>query len=86
VGIGAIIWVGVKQASQTAGPGPCFNASCAITSLADSGTNLSLSVTNQQWSINSNGTVTIGRYGTATADQTRSSPCETGRSPVRPSP
>ena len=29
------------------GPGPCFNASCAITSLTGSGTNLSLTVTNQ---------------------------------------
>jgi hypothetical protein len=45
--MGAILWVGVKQASQTVGPGPCFNASCAITSLVGSGTSLSLSVTNQ---------------------------------------
>ncbi|HEY0752416.1 MAG TPA: cellulase family glycosylhydrolase [Ktedonobacteraceae bacterium] len=45
--MGAILWVGVKQATQTQGPGPCDNASCAITSLKGSGTNLSLSTTNQ---------------------------------------
>jgi hypothetical protein len=45
--IGLILWVGVKQATQTVGPGPCENASCAITSLNGSGTNLSLSITNQ---------------------------------------
>jgi hypothetical protein len=45
--IGSILWVGVKQATQTVGPGPCENASCAITSLGGSGTNLSLSITNQ---------------------------------------
>jgi hypothetical protein len=47
LGMGSILWTGVKQASQTQGPGPCENASCAITSLNGSGTNLSLSVTNQ---------------------------------------
>jgi hypothetical protein len=47
LGMGAILWVGVKQATQTVGPGPCENASCAITSLNGSGTNLSLSITNQ---------------------------------------
>ena len=47
LGMGTIIWVGVKGASQTSGPGPCFNASCAITSLNGSGTNLSLSINNQ---------------------------------------
>jgi hypothetical protein len=47
LGIGTIIWVGVKQATQTQGPGPCENASCAITSLEGSGTNLSLSINNQ---------------------------------------
>ena len=46
-GIGTVLWTGVKEATQTAGPGPCENASCAITSLNGSGTNLSLSVTNQ---------------------------------------
>jgi len=46
-GIGSVLWTGVKQATQTVGPGPCENASCAITSLAGSGTNLSLSLTNQ---------------------------------------
>jgi hypothetical protein len=47
LGMGAILWVGVKQATQTQGPGPCENASCAITTLGGSGTNLSLSITNQ---------------------------------------
>jgi hypothetical protein len=45
--VGSILWVGVKQATQTQGPGPCENGSCAITSLNGSGTNLSLSITNQ---------------------------------------
>ena len=45
--MGSILWTGVKQAAQTNGPGPCENASCAITSLNGSGTNLSLNVTNQ---------------------------------------
>jgi hypothetical protein len=47
LGMGAVLWTGVKQATQTQGPGPCENASCAITSLNGSGTNLSLSVNNQ---------------------------------------
>jgi hypothetical protein len=47
LGIGTILWTGVKQTTQTVGPGPCENASCAITSLNGSGTNLSLSLTNQ---------------------------------------
>jgi hypothetical protein len=47
LGLGAILWTGVKQANQKSGPGPCENASCAITSLNGSGTNLSLSVTNK---------------------------------------
>ena len=47
LGMGSVLWTGVKQATQTAGPGPCENASCAITSLGGSGTSLSLSVTNQ---------------------------------------
>ncbi len=47
LGMGSILWTGVKQATQTQGPGPCENASCAITSLNGSGTNLSLSITNQ---------------------------------------
>ena len=47
MGVGSILWTGVKQATQTVGPGPCENASCAITSLNGSGTNLSLSITNQ---------------------------------------
>jgi len=36
-----------RRPPKTVGPGPCENASCAITSLAGSGTNLSLSLTNQ---------------------------------------
>ena len=47
LGMGSVLWTGVKQANQTQGPGPCENASCAITSLNGSGTNLSLTVTNQ---------------------------------------
>ena len=47
LGMGSILWTGVKQATQTQGPGPCENASCAITSLNGSGTNLSLSITNR---------------------------------------
>jgi hypothetical protein len=43
LGMGSLLWTGVKEANQQQGPGPCFNASCAITSL--NGT--SLSVTNQ---------------------------------------
>jgi hypothetical protein len=46
-GIGSILWVGVKNANQTYGPGPCENVSCALTSLNGSGTNLSLSINNQ---------------------------------------
>lgn len=45
--MGSILWTGVKRGDQTVGPGPCFNASCAITSLNGTGTNLSLAVTNQ---------------------------------------
>ncbi len=47
LGMGSVLWVGVKQATQTVGPGPCENASCAVTSLNGSGTSLSLSVTSQ---------------------------------------
>ncbi|MEV6446495.1 ricin-type beta-trefoil lectin domain protein [Amycolatopsis sp. NPDC051716] len=47
LGMGSLLWTGVKRADQTVGPGPCFNASCAITSLNGTGTNLSLTVTNQ---------------------------------------
>jgi hypothetical protein len=47
LGMGSILWTGVKFADQTVGPGPCFNASCAITSLNGSGSNLWLSVNNQ---------------------------------------
>ncbi len=47
LGMGSIIWVGVKTASQSTGPGPCENASCAITTLKGSGTTLSLSINNQ---------------------------------------
>lgn len=62
LGIGAVLWVGVKTASQSTGPGPCDNASCGITTLAGSGTNLSLTLNNQSgldrlqwgWGIGSN--------------------------------
>ncbi|NUP51137.1 MAG: cellulase family glycosylhydrolase [Catenulispora sp.] len=47
MGIGSVLWVGVKEASQTQGPGPCDNASCAITTLNGSGTSLSLTLNNQ---------------------------------------
>ncbi|MET8948240.1 ricin-type beta-trefoil lectin domain protein [Streptomyces sp. NPDC004542] len=47
LGMGSVLWTGVKEAAQTQGPGPCENASCAITSLTGSGTNLSLTVTNR---------------------------------------
>jgi hypothetical protein len=47
LGMGSILWTGIKQTNQTVGPGPCDNASCAITSLNGSGTNLSVTVTNQ---------------------------------------
>ncbi|WP_229925008.1 hypothetical protein [Streptomyces sulfonofaciens] len=33
LGMGSILWTGVKETNQTQGPGPCENASCAITSL-----------------------------------------------------
>jgi hypothetical protein len=47
LGMGAILWVGVKNATQTYGPGPCENVSCGITTLNGSGTNLSLTINNQ---------------------------------------
>jgi hypothetical protein len=47
LGIGSVLWTGVKQTTQTVGPGPCESASCAITSLEGTGTDLSLAVTNQ---------------------------------------
>ncbi|MFJ9770666.1 ricin-type beta-trefoil lectin domain protein [Kitasatospora sp. NPDC101157] len=47
LGMGSVLWTGVKEAARTQGPGPCENASCAITSLNGSGTNLSLTVTNR---------------------------------------
>jgi hypothetical protein len=46
-GMGSILWAGVKFANQTQGPGPCENASCAITSLQGTGPNYSLSINNQ---------------------------------------
>ncbi|RSM43203.1 carbohydrate-binding protein [Amycolatopsis balhimycina DSM 5908] len=68
LGMGSLLWTGVKRADQTAGPGPCFNASCAITSLTGTGTNLSLTVTNRSgldrlrygWGLNDNGDGTAG--------------------------
>jgi hypothetical protein len=61
-GIGTILWTGVKETNQTQGPGPCDNASCAITTVHGSGTNLSVSLNNQSgldrlqygWSQNNN--------------------------------
>jgi Ricin-type beta-trefoil lectin domain/Cellulase (glycosyl hydrolase family 5) len=44
LGMGSILWTGVKGTTQTSGPGPCENASCAITTLNSNGT---VSVTNQ---------------------------------------
>ena len=46
-GMGSILWTGVKNATQTQGPGPCENASCAITSLHGTAPNYTLSITNQ---------------------------------------
>ncbi|MGW2491365.1 RICIN domain-containing protein [Streptomyces sp. NPDC001606] len=46
-GMGSILWAGVKFADQTQGPGPCENASCAITSLQGSAPNYTLSINNQ---------------------------------------
>jgi hypothetical protein len=44
MGMGSVLWTGVKGTTQTSGPGPCENASCAITTLSSNGT---VSVTNQ---------------------------------------
>ncbi|MFI5065562.1 MAG: ricin-type beta-trefoil lectin domain protein [Streptosporangiales bacterium] len=44
LGMGSVLWTGIKGTTQTAGPGPCENASCAITTLNTNGT---VSVTNQ---------------------------------------
>ncbi len=60
LGIGSVLWTGVKENTQTSGPGPCENASCAITTLNSDGTGVS--VTNQSgldrlqygWGITSN--------------------------------
>jgi hypothetical protein len=46
-GMGSILWAGLKFATQTQGPGPCENASCAITSLQGSAPNYTLSTNNQ---------------------------------------
>jgi hypothetical protein len=62
LGMGSVLWVGVKGATQTEGPGPCSNASCALTSLIGGGTSLGLSVNDQSgldrlqygWGISSN--------------------------------
>ncbi|WP_308011870.1 RICIN domain-containing protein [Actinacidiphila acidipaludis] len=47
LGMGSVLWTGVREANQTQGPGPCENASCAVTALSGSGTDLSVHVTNQ---------------------------------------
>jgi hypothetical protein len=44
LGMGSVLWTGVKGTTQTSGPGPCENASCAITTLNSDGT---VSVTSQ---------------------------------------
>ncbi|WP_052398228.1 NPCBM/NEW2 domain-containing protein [Streptomyces sp. NRRL F-5123] len=46
-GMGSLLWTGVKFADRTQGPGPCENASCAITSLQGSAPNYTLSINNQ---------------------------------------
>jgi hypothetical protein len=80
LGMGSLLWTGVKQATQTVGPGPCDNASCAITSLNGTGTDLSLNITNQsgldrlQWSWGTGtnpGGATSVRRATAPATATR---------------
>lgn len=45
--MGSILWTGVKFAAQTQGPGPCENASCALTSLSSTRDGHALSVVNQ---------------------------------------
>jgi len=65
MGMGSVLWTGVKAVGQTAGPGPCENASCAITGLNSNGT---VSVTNQSgldrlqygWGISNNAGSTTG--------------------------
>jgi hypothetical protein len=47
VGIGSVLWVGLREAGQTQGPGGCDNASCALTTLGGSGTNPSVTLNNQ---------------------------------------
>ena len=47
MGMGSILWAGLKFASQSQGPGPCENASCAITSLQGSAPNYTLSINNK---------------------------------------
>lgn len=72
--MGSLLWTGVKRADQKTGPGPCFNASCAITSLTGSGTNLSLTVTNQSgldrlrygWGLNATHGGSANQSGTGT--------------------
>jgi Cellulose binding domain len=96
LGMGSILWTGVKQATQTVGPGPCENASCAITSLNGSGTSLSLSITNQSgldrlqygWGGGGGATPTPGTTPTPTSTSTPT-PTKTPTStptPVTPTP
>jgi hypothetical protein len=59
LGMGSVLWTGVKETTQTTGPGPCESGSCAITTLNNDGT---VSVENQSgldrvqwgWGIGSN--------------------------------
>jgi hypothetical protein len=86
LGMGSIIWVGVKTASQSIGPGPCENASCAITTLNGSGTTLSLSINNQSgldrlqygWGGGGGSTPTPTPTHTPTATPTPTSPPVSG--------
>jgi hypothetical protein len=68
MGMGSVLWTGVKGTTQTSGPGPCENASCAITTLNSNGT---VSVTNQSgldrlqygWGISNNAGAGSGATG-----------------------
>jgi hypothetical protein len=75
LGMGSVLWTGVKGNTQTSGPGPCENASCAITTLNSSGT--AVSVTNQSglnrlqygWGISNNAAGGGGGGGSGTTGE-----------------
>jgi hypothetical protein len=83
LGMGSVLWTGVKQSGQVQGPGPCENASCAITSLTGSSAGPTLQVTNQSgldrlqwgWGIGSNPGGTGGGTGTGVLRGTGSGRC-----------